>query len=395
MKHKERIDEIVKSLESELKELSLNIHSNPERGNQEFKACAWQVEYLKKHGMEVEENVCDMPTAFIGRYKGSKPGPVVATISEYDCLKGIGHGCGHNLIAMIGVGTAVALKEFVDMYGGEVRVYGTPAEESTGGKIPMVKAGLFDDVAACLEVHPACHHSDSWNMSAIDGFMVEFFGKPTHAANSPEVGVNALDAMLLLFQSVALLRQQTKEDARIHGIILDGGTTVNTIPDYTRAEFATRSHRADDARELSRKIMDAAKGAALATGCEYKIDHPGDMYEDLVSNQTLTARVAQYQREMGYEPKIINGEYKSGSTDLGNVSYRCPTTQPNCKIGDAPDGTIFGMHTEYFRDFACTDEAINVSYDYIKILMAVAIDVLTEPEFVAAAKAEFDEAMKK
>lgn len=396
MKHRERIDALVKDLAPELKNLTKKIHANPEIGMKEFKAYEWQVELLKKYGFDLEEGYCDMPTAYRATYKSDKSGPVLATIAEYDCLPKIGHGCGHNLIAMMGIGAGIVLKEFVDMYGGEIRVYGTPGEENAGGKIPMADAGVFDDVDVCMEVHPACHYSDSWNMSAIDGFFIEFFGQPTHAANSPEKGVNALDAMILLFQAIGLLRQQTKEDARIHAIILEGGTAVNVIPDYTKAEICTRSYRAADVHDLSDRVIKAAEGAALATGCTFKMTRPAPMWPDLVSNQTLTDRVAEYITEVvGEEPKRLHGKYKSGSTDLGSVSYRCPTTQPNVKIGDAPDGTIFGMHTPYFAEFAGSDEAIDASIEFIKVIVGTGIDALTEPEFLAKVKEEFENMDKK
>lgn len=210
MKDKDRIDKIVKALEPELKELSHKIHDNPELGLEEHKACAWQVELIKKHGFEVEENYCGMPTAYRAVYKGKKPGPKIAFMSEYDALPEIGHACGHNLICMIGVGSGLGLKEFADEYGGEIYIFGTPAEESYGGKLPMIEAGAFDDMDAALEVHPACVHTDAWSSSALDGIYIEFFGRASHAAISPEGGINALDAMILLFNAVGLMRQRTR-----------------------------------------------------------------------------------------------------------------------------------------------------------------------------------------
>ena len=389
MKDKDRIDKTVKTLTPELKELSRKIHDNPEVGLEEFKALMWQTELIKKHGFDVEENYCGMPTAYRAVYKGKKTGPKIALISEYDALPEIGHACGHNLICMIGVGAGIGLKEFADEYGGEVYIYGTPAEENVGGKLPMVAAGAFDDIDAVLEVHPACIHTDSWNSSAFGGLFIEFFGRASHAAASPEGGLNALDAMILLFNSIALMRQQTKEDARIHGVIRNGGTAPGIIPEYTRAEVMARAYRVSDVYDLLDRIKAAADGAALATGCKVKYYPSEEGYKDTVSNQTLSKRAAGYAEEQGYKLKWFNGAHAQGASDLGNVSYVCPSIQLMCGIGTSPDGTEFGLHTRYLEERAGTDEAIDIALDYIKVLIAVGIDLMTEPEFLAEIKEEF------
>lgn len=389
MKEKERINEIVKGLAPELIKLSKEIHANPEVGMEEFKAYAWQIELIKKYGFEIEEHVSGMETAYIASYKGDKPGPVIGMISEYDALPGLGHGCGHNIICMIGVGAGLAMKEFVDKYGGEIRIYGTPAEESHGGKLPMLADGKFDDVDACLEVHPSCISTDGWGSSALDYCSVEFFGKPSHAAAAPEIGINALDAMILLFNAVGLMRQQTKEDVRIHGIITDGGVVPGIIPDYTKAEFYARAYRTRDSLDIIDRIKAAADGAAMATGCKAKVTVHGGSYMDTVTNKPLSSRAADYSEELGYKIKRFNGQHTQGASDLGNVSYVCPCIQLMCKLGDSPDGSDFGLHTHYLAERAGSDEAMQVGLDYVKILTATAIDVLTEPEFLAEIKEDF------
>ena len=389
MKDKDRIDKIVKALEPELKELSHKIHDNPELGLEEYKACAWQVELIKKHGFEVEENYCGMPTAYRAVYKGKKPGPKIAFMSEYDALPEIGHACGHNLICMIGVGSGLGLKEFADEYGGEIYIFGTPAEESYGGKLPMIEAGAFDDMDAALEVHPACVHTDAWSSSALDGIYIEFFGRASHAAISPEGGINALDAMILLFNAVGLMRQQTKDDIRIHGVIHEGGVAPGIIPEYTKAEFWARANRARDVEKTLERLEAAAEGAAKATGCQVKCTRQGGGYKDTVSNQVLSKRAAGYVEEQGYKLKWFNGAHAPGASDLGDVSYVCPSIQLMCKIGDSPDGTEFGLHTRYLEERAGTDEAMDTALDYVKAYIATVIDLMTEPEFLAAIKEEF------
>ncbi|MBQ3122620.1 MAG: amidohydrolase [Firmicutes bacterium] len=389
MKDRERIEQIVADLSPELIKLAKDIHANPEVGMEEFKAYAWQIELIKKYGFEIEEQVSGMPTAYIASYKSDKPGPIIGMISEYDALPGLGHGCGHNLICMIGVGAGLATKEFVDMYGGEVRIYGTPAEESHGGKLPMLADGRFDDLDACLEVHPSCMSTDGWGSSALDGCTVEFFGKPSHAAAAPEIGINALDAMILLFNSVGLMRQQTKEDVRIHGVITDGGVVPGIIPDYTKAVFYARAYRTKDSVDILNRIKAAAEGAALATGCTTKFTVDEGAYMDTVTNQAISRRAADYSEEFGYKVKRFNGQHTQGASDLGNVSYRCPCVQLMCKLGDSPDGSDFGLHTHYLLERAGSDEGIAVGLDYVKILTATAIDVLTEPDLVKEIHEEF------
>ena len=389
MKEKERIEQIVQRLAPELKELSHKVHDNPEIGMEEYKACAWQVELIRKHGFEVEENYCGMPTAYRAVYRGKKPGPKIAFLSEYDALPEIGHGCGHNLICMIGVGAGLGLAEFADQYGGEVYIYGTPGEENMGAKIPMTQAGAFDEMDAVMEVHPSCQSTDSWNTSAIDGFMVEFFGKASHAAAAPENGVNALDAVLLMFNAVNAMRQQTTKDVRIHGVIHHGGTVPNVIPEYTKAEFYTRAHRAKETMEITRRVKACAEGAALATGCEVKFTTEGNMFKDTISNQVLSRRATDYMEELGYPSTRANGGYVAASSDIGDVSYAAPSIQLSCKVGDSPDGSPFGLHTRYFAERAGTDEAMDVALDYVKGLIATAIDVMTEPDFLSEIREEF------
>ena len=254
-----RIDEIVNGLEPELRKLALDIHDNPELGNQEFKACQWQTELLEKYGFCVERGFCGIPTSYRATYKGSGSGPRIGLLGEYDALPGLGHACGHNLICTMAVGSGIAMRDFADEFGGEIVVIGTPAEETAGAKVEMAKKGAFDDLDVAMMSHPAYADCDSINTNAIKCFQVEFFGRAAHAAAFPEDGINALDAMIQLFVGVGLLRQQTKDGTRIHGIIQDGGKAPNIIPDYTKALFYTRAPRFAYAMEIAEKIFDIAR----------------------------------------------------------------------------------------------------------------------------------------
>ena len=229
MKDQERVSKIIDALAPELKTLALNIHDNPELGLQEFKACAWQKELLTKYGFQIEDHFCNLETAYKAVYKGKKQGPKIAFLAEYDALPGLGHGCGHNLIAMVAVGCGIACREFADKYGAEIDVIGTPAEETAGTKVPMSAMGVFKDYDAVMMAHPMFSNTDCFNSIAMDAYQIEFFGKPAHAANTPYEGINALDAMINFFNLINAMRQETKPDARIHGIITDGGKAASVL----------------------------------------------------------------------------------------------------------------------------------------------------------------------
>nr|MCR4668148.1 amidohydrolase [Clostridia bacterium] len=250
----ERVAATVKALEPELKELTMNIHDNPELGNQEFKAYAWQLELLKKYGFEIEEHFCGIPTAYKATYLGKKPGPRIAMLAEYDALPKLGHGCGHNLICMMSVGSGIAMREYADEFGGEIYVIGTPAEETEGAKVHMSKEGAFDDMDVCMMAHPGSEDASSWNTIAMVCRSYEFFGKTAHAAAAPEEGLNALDAVINMFNMVNALRQQTKDGVRIHGIISHGGEAPNIIPDYTRTLFYIRAPKWAELEDLERRV---------------------------------------------------------------------------------------------------------------------------------------------
>ncbi|MBQ4410380.1 MAG: amidohydrolase, partial [Firmicutes bacterium] len=200
------IEERVDALVPEIRALAHEIHEDPELGMQEFHAVALLTEVLKKHGFAIERNVCGLETAFIASYKGAKPGPIVGFLAEYDALNGLGHACGHNLIGSLAVCNAIALKDAIDEYGGEVRVIGAPAEETLGGKVNLAAAGRYDDLAVAMMAHPFGRHAASGSMNAIDSQRFEFFGKSAHAAGAPHEGINALNGVLKTFDLIDALR---------------------------------------------------------------------------------------------------------------------------------------------------------------------------------------------
>lgn len=387
-----RIDEIVEGLSQELRDLTLAIHGNPELGLEEFAACALQVQMLKKYGFTIEEKYCGMDTAYKASYKSRKPGPKIAMLAEYDALPGLGHGCGHNLIAMIAVGSGIAMREFADMYGGEIHVFGTPAEEFIGGKVIMANAGAFDDMDVAMMSHPSHMDAESMNSLAIDAYKVSFHGKTAHAAAAPHEGVNALDAVINFFNMINALRQQTREDARIHGIITKGGEAPNIIPDYSEAVIETRAAKSDYLEVLCQKVLHCAEAAAIGTGCTVEIGEEGGKFLDINSNLTLSGINARQMKALGLDLLPPSPYPLPASSDLGDVSYRCPAIQNTFAIIDQAAG---GPHTAAFAEAAASDRAIERGLLFIKGFVLTAIELMTKPEELEMIQTEFNKISRR
>lgn len=389
MTNKERVSKIVDRLAPELRKLALDIHDNPELGLQEYKACAWQKELLGRYGFAIEENFCDIETSYKAVYKGRKPGPKIAFLAEYDALPELGHGCGHNLIAMVSVGCGIACREFADEYGAQIDVIGTPAEETAGTKVPMSAKGVFDGYDAVMMAHPAFANAESINTIAMDAYKIEFFGRPAHAAAAPHEGINALDAMINFFNLVNAMRQQTKPDARIHGIITDGGKAANVIPDYTAANFYIRANRVADVKKLAERVRNCAAGAALGTGCTYKMEYNEENFKDTCTNKALNNLAVDNIQPFLSEPIYRLGDiHAPGSSDLGDVSYGAPAIQVIFKIGEYPN-PMGGGHTPEMAAAAGSEYGINNGLNFVKGLVMTAIELMTKPEALAAVKEEF------
>ena len=240
---KPKIAEAVDGLADQLEALSHRIHDHPELAFKEEKAHAWLTEFLEKQGVRVERGVGGLPTAFRATLPGSGAGPTIAILCEYDALPGIGHACGHNVIATAGAGAGAALARALGTlpFPGQILVIGTPAEEGGAGKVKLLEAGVFRGVDAAMMIHGRCG-TRVWRPSlGIIKVKAEFFGKAAHASSWPWRGVNALNAVIQLFVAMDAMRQQLRPDARVHGIISQGGAQPNIIPEYASAEFYLRS----------------------------------------------------------------------------------------------------------------------------------------------------------
>lgn len=380
-----RIDHIAPQIRS----IAAAIGARPELGNEEVFAAGMLTQALEGYGFAVERGTLGLPTAFVAQYDTGKPGPVVAFFAEYDALPGLGHACGHHLICSMSVAAAVGLAAAADHIGGAIRVYGTPAEETKGAKVPMAEAGLFRDCTFALMAHPYHAYERSGSSMAMDALRFEFRGKPAHAAANPEDGVNALDAVLQLFNAVNALRQQTKPDARIHGVITHGGEAPNIIPAYARADFYVRSGSRAYTNELSEKVKRCAEGAALATGCSADVSNYEYSYDELVTNETLSAAFTEALVALGVPEQDILPGSDIGSLDLGNVSLQCPAAHPFVRVVDGGHS----LHTAEFRDEAMTERAFDRMVLGAKALAAAAYDCASSPERLAAIREEFEQAV--
>jgi amidohydrolase len=378
----------VDRLADELEGLSHRIHDTPELAFQEEKAHAWLTEFLEAHGARVERGVGGLPTAFRATIDGPSGGPTIAIMAEYDALPGIGHACGHNVIATAGVGAGAALAVALGRlpFAGRIQVIGTPAEEGGAGKVKLMDAGVFSDVDAAMMIHGRCG-TQVWRPAlGIIKVKAEFFGRAAHASSWPWRGVNALNAVIALFNALDAMRQQLRPDARVHGIITRGGEQANIIPEYTCAEFYLRSVSVEYCWELLRRFTAAAEGAAAATGCRVQVTHDPTVHEPLRPNPTMSGLFARNLAIIDFPEDPDDGQAGYGSTDCGNVSQRLPTIHPYIRI--SPDGVP--GHSREFAEWARSPLARAGLVAGAKALALTAVDLLASPESLAGARRDFE-----
>ena len=384
------IKETVLNNIDENKELYLTtshqIHEKPEIGNEEFFASSLLTKILEEAGFEVEKAVAGHETAFTARKKSFKSGPSIAFLAEYDALPGLGHACGHNIIGTTSVAAAIAISKVIDECGGEVVVFGTPAEEggpNGSAKGSFVKHGLLEGIDAALMIHPANETRVTTPSLAVDPLEFEYIGKPAHAASHPEEGINALDAVIQLFHGINALRQHLKDEVRIHGIITHGGDAPNIIPEYAKARFYIRAATRAYLNEVTAKVKNVAEGAALATGAKLNIIAYQNEVDNLLINHSLNEVFKDVIEELG--EVVDNNNEGIGSTDAGNISQVVPTIHPYIKIG--PNNLV--GHTVEFREAARSEQGDKALITGAKGLALTALRLLTEEGVLAAIKEEF------
>lgn len=365
------------------------LYHNPEIGNEEFESMALLVDHLTKAGFETQSAYI-VPTGFLATYDTGKPGPTIAFMCEYDALPEVGHGCGHNLIAGIGVAAGVALKEVIDQYGGKVLVVGTPAEENFGGKVSLADAGAFDNVDVALMVHPGTKNGVGGRSNALYPLKFEFFGKNAHACR-PQEGISALDAAVMSYVQLNLLRQYVNPHTYIHGVITEGGLAANVIPGYAALEYYFRAPTMSYAKKVADKALKMVEGISQTVGTTLKTTVYECPYDDTVINYKLAELLTAQYETLGLTDIEPVNEVGTGSTDVGAVSYKCPTIQGYIKIAE---DHVQG-HSKEMAD-ATISEAGKIGL--IKAAQGIALlglQLVEEPETLAAVKAEQAETLEK
>lgn len=383
--------ERIGALREEISVMARTIHENPELGHEERLAVQLQKELLERHGFAVEVGTAGLPTAFTAVYRSGKPGPTLAYLSEYDALPELGHACGHNLICCVACAAGIALKDAVDEYGGEVWVVGAPAEETSGGKVDLAKAGVYDRFDAAMMAHPHYRYAGSGSLYAIEPLQFEFFGREAHAAADPENGINALDAAIQTFNGINALRQHLRDDVRIHGIIADGGAAPNIVPGYACARFYVRSSSTGYLKEVVEKVKRCAEAGAAAAGATLTITNFENGYDNLMSNRLLSDRSIEHLRGLGVAGDMSVYDTK-GSSDIGDVSQRCPTIHMWFDVTADPR---IGSHTKEFAACAGSDYALENTFLQAAALTLTGEDLLKDPAFLAAVKQEFEQNLGK
>jgi amidohydrolase len=395
---KKRVCEAVDRRAPQLIETADWIHAHPEIGHQEVEAAKRLSSMLQSAGIPVEMGTAGMATAFKAELGGKgAERPRVAILAEYDALPGLGHGCGHNLIGTSAIGAGLALAEVMRELEGSIWVLGTPAEESaapnSGGKVHMVNAGIFADVDAAIMFHPGTETAVTLDRSlAARGFEFYFHGRAAHAAGAPEEGINALDAVVLLYNAISVLRQQMRSDVRIHGIILSGGAAANIIPDYAAIRYRTRADDSDYLAEVVERVIACAEGAAKATGCRLEWSEYMPGYENTMPNKVLLDLMSGNMRALGLQVNNERRRSGRGSTDFGNVSRRVPGIEARLAITD--DWEIPG-HSIQFREAAGSDQGRRAMLNAAKSLAMTAVDLLTEPDHLRRAREVFADDVRK
>ncbi|KJA25233.1 hypothetical protein HYPSUDRAFT_37712 [Hypholoma sublateritium FD-334 SS-4] len=390
------IEAKIKELDSELRDLSLDIHAHPELGFEEFHAHDVYTAFMDKHGFEVTKSY-HLETAWKATFAHGTGGRTIGVNSEMDALKGIGHACGHNLIGISGVGVALAIRAALEKHNipGKIVLLGTPAEEGGSGKVILLEKGAYKEMDACLMCHPAPGPIGSVSLSsclALQRVTVEYTGHTAHAALSPWEGKNALDAAVLGYNNISALRQQLRPTHRVHGIFEGRDWAPNIIPDYAKFICYVRAPTRAEMQATVKRVLPCFEAAALATGCEVKIVLEQGSTFDLRQNAALGGEVANIvlnkYGSIDYEWGI-----KSASTDFGNVTYALPSLHPGFAIPTILDG---GNHTPGFERSAATIAAHYACLDVTKALAATGVRVILDDSFFAKVQQTFkDDALER
>ena len=384
-KIKQQVCSDIDSRSADLISISHEIHAHPELNFQERFAHDILTQYIADSKLQVDRSAFELETAFDVSVRGGS-GPTVAVLCEYDALPGIGHACGHNIIAAAGLGAGVALSAVAELCGGNLRLMGTPAEEGGGGKVEMARKGAFKNIDAAMMIHPSDQDLARMNAIAIQQLFVRFEGLAAHAAVSPDRGKNALDAAVLGYMNVAAMRQHIRPTERVHGIFTKAGEKPNIVPREAEMDWYVRSDTIESLQPLKARITKCLEAGAMAADCTISFDWQKNTYADLVDNLPLLTSYVQNSAQMG---RALTTDFLpgtgGGSTDMGNLSYLVPSIHPMLQV--APRGV--SLHSAQFAEFTTSKDADKAVLDGAKIMAMTAIDVWLSETLNAEAQKAF------
>jgi amidohydrolase len=375
-KYKERVDEVVSEELGAFTDMALAIAAHPELGGEEFKTSAMLAEALKSRGWTVETPYAGLPTAFNAVAPRRGKGPVLALMAEYDALPEVGHACGHNLNGVMSLLAGIALARAIDgEIPCEIRVVGTPAEETNGAKVEMSEKGVFDGVDLAMMAHASSGLTKPlYHSLALVPVEFDFKGRSSHAASAPWDGRNALNGLQILFHALDMLRQHVKPDTRIHGVISKGGDAPNVVPDFAQGRFYFRSPSREYLETVLEKAYDCARGAALCTGTEASWRHHETSFREVRPNAEVEALAMAVLEEMGIP--YSKEPHAGGSTDAGDVSWRCPTMHMSLSFIEKE----IAAHTRDFAAMAADRQYAGPGIaNGAKVLARMGLAVLTDP----------------
>ncbi|MGW2201616.1 M20 family metallopeptidase [Streptomyces sp. NPDC001774] len=369
---RERTRAVLEGRRDELRGLSHALHADPELAYEEHRSARRIADLVETAGFDTERGAYGLPTAL--RATAGTGELVIGICAEYDALPGIGHACGHNVNGAAAVATALALAPYADDLGITVKLLGTPAEESGGGKVDMLRAGAFDDVAAAMMVHAAPQDAVGMTSQAIGSWKVGYTGRAAHAAAMPDRGINAADAMMIAQVAIAAHRQQMLPGAVVSGVVTHGGDAANVIPDRVTADYDCRAGTLEELRTLQARIRACFRAGAMATGAELAMEAVGNDYADLRQDLAIARRYLEAARDLGRVVQDVDPTLRGGSTDMGNVSHLVPTIHP--MIGYDCGGAI--MHNPEFTRYGTTPQADLALLEGGLAMAWTAIDLATD-----------------
>lgn len=392
----EKLVDIEKSYREDFQAISDHLFHHPEISGEEYESAKYLARMMESFDFTVKFPYPDseeIDTAFIAEFV-TGDGPTIAFLAEYDALPGYktpsgnGHACGHNWIASTMCGTAIVLSKLKDHFEGRILLIGTPAEETYGGKINMLKEGAFEGVDIVFQAHLANETVLDSAALAMTDYEFEFTGKAAHAASYPENGINALDAVQLTFAGISALRQHVRQDVRIHGIVKEGGTATNIIPDRGVCHITVRAQDREYLKHVSSRVIECGKGASLMTRAEFTYRQLGNSFDDLINVPSLMTLTKKNLMDVGitnFTPQ--NDAPTPGSTDIGNVSYLCPTFY--IEVDLEADEPLF-VHEEEALNYVNSQYAYDKMSQVIRAFSSSALELFLEPDRVETIKKEHE-----